>query len=112
MSRHMEKKMQLFLPCAAGVEDFLAEEVSAILSGAEVRKQRAGVRVLADWRAAMQLNLHSRLAQRVLVQVAHVPYAREDDLYAYAHTVPWANWFSNRHTYSILIELKNINNIF
>lgn len=114
MSRHMEKKMQLFLPCAAGVEDFLAEEASAILSGAEVRKQRAGVRVLADWRAAMQLNLHSRLAQRVLVQVAHAPYAREDDLYACAHAVPWADWFSNRHTFKVEVTaqrspLKSLN---
>nr|MBP8795223.1 class I SAM-dependent RNA methyltransferase [Brachymonas sp.] len=92
----MNNKMVLFLPCAAGVEHLLAEEAGAIASlpAGAVQPQRGGVRVRGgSWRTVMQLNLHSRMAQRVLVQLAVVPYAREDDLYAAAGEVPWETWF-------------------
>ena len=75
--------LQLFLPCAAGVEDYLATEARTItgLGDAQVRPLRAGVLVDGSWREAMLLNLHSRLAQRVLVQLSRTPYASESDLY-------------------------------
>ena len=38
----------------------------------------------------MLLNLESRLAQRVLIEVAEGDYRDEDDLYALAHGVAWA----------------------
>ena len=62
-------QLQLFLPCAAGVEDYLLPEVHRITGrgAADVIKQRGGVAVRASWRDVMLLNLHSRLAQRVLV---------------------------------------------
>ena len=66
----------LFLPCAAGAEALLVEEVSRIL-GAETRIQadRGGVQVMGDAVAAMRLNLESRLAQRVLWPLAYGPPA-------------------------------------
>ena len=72
--------MHLFLPCAAGVEDLLADEVHALtgLAGDALLVGRGGVEVHASWRDALRLNLHSRLAQRVLVQLAHMPYRGED----------------------------------
>ena len=113
----MNNKMVLFLPCAAGVEHLLAEEAGAIASlpAGAVQPQRGGVRVQGgSWRTVMQLNLHSRLAQRVLVQLAVVPYAREDDLYAAAGEVPWETWFSVQQTFKIEITaqrspLKSLN---
>jgi 23S rRNA G2445 N2-methylase RlmL len=68
-------QLQLFLPCAAGVEGFLADEVHGItgLTGNDLLVGRGGV-LLRSWRQALQLNLHSRLAQRVLVQLAHRMY--------------------------------------
>ena len=76
-------QIQLFLPCAAGVEDYLAPEVQRItgLTGDSVQKQRGGVAVRASWRDAMLLNLHSRLAQRVLVELSYTQYRSEQDLY-------------------------------
>ena len=64
--------LKLFLPCAAGVEDYLAAEVQRITGCAEaaLHKRRGGVQVDAAWRDALRLNLCSRLAQRVLVQLA------------------------------------------
>lgn len=46
----------------------------------------------------MRLNLESRLAQRVLLRLAHGPYAREDDLYALARDVNWPAWITPRQT--------------
>ena len=59
-------ELQLLLPCAAGVEDFLAAEVQRI-TGATPRAWRGGVLVEGSGRDALLLNLHSRLAQRVLM---------------------------------------------
>jgi hypothetical protein len=82
-------QLQLFLPCAAGVEELLADEVHRItgLHGQDLLVGRGGVLLRASWRDALLLNLHSRLAQRVLVQLAHTPYRSENDLYA-----PPATW--------------------
>lgn len=95
--------LSLFLPCAAGVEDFLAQEVHALTGrvGQDLIALRGGVRVRADWRDALQLNLHSRLAQRVLVELAHAPYRSENDLYAIASGVAWEIWFTPKQTFKI-----------
>ena len=88
----------LFLPCAGGVESYLAEEIVRICGdGArDVRTARGGVQLLAGWPEVMKLNLHSRLAQRVLVQLAHRPYRTEQDVYEAASALAWEEWFSPR----------------
>jgi len=95
--------LSLFLPCAAGVEDFLAQEVHALTGrvGQDLIALRGGVRVRADWRDALKLNLHSRLAQRVLVELAHAPYRSENDLYAIAGGVAWEIWFTPKQSFKI-----------
>ena len=51
-------QLQLFLPCAAGVEGFLAEEVHGLtgLMGQDLQTLRGGVLVRASWRDALLLN--------------------------------------------------------
>ncbi|RZL95115.1 MAG: class I SAM-dependent RNA methyltransferase [Variovorax sp.] len=95
--------LSLFLPCAAGVEDFLAQEVHALtgLAGQDLLTLRGGVRARASWRDALKLNLHTRLAQRVLIEVAHAPYRSENDLYDIASGVAWEIWFTPRQTFKI-----------
>jgi putative N6-adenine-specific DNA methylase len=92
----------LYVPCAAGVEAWLADELGQLL-GAAVRPGRGGARVqLADAAAcaaaAMRINLESRLGQRVLWCVAHAGYRDEDDLYALAREVRWGDWITPRQT--------------
>ena len=96
-------ELSLFLPCAAGVEDFLAQEVHALTGrvGQDLLSARGGVRVRASWRDALNLNLHSRLAQRVLVEIAHAPYRSENDLYNIASGVAWEIWFTPKQTFKI-----------
>jgi len=90
--------LPLFLPCAAGVEALLAEEVARLLPGASLRAARGGVGVAGDPHEVMVLNLESRLAQRVLIEVAEGPYRNEDDLYALAHGIAWSDWITPRQT--------------
>jgi len=96
-------ELSLFLPCAAGVEDFLAQEVHALTGrvGQDLLSARGGVRVRAGWRDALKLNLHCRLAQRVLIEVAHAPYRSENDLYGIASGVAWEVWFTPKQTFKI-----------
>jgi putative N6-adenine-specific DNA methylase len=101
--------LQLFLPCAAGVEDLLADEVHAItgLTGHDLLSGRGGVVARASWREALRLNLRSRLAQRVLVQLSHTPYRDEADLYEAASAVAWEIWFTPRQTFKIEITAQH-----
>jgi putative N6-adenine-specific DNA methylase len=101
--------LQLFLPCAAGVEDLLADEVHRLtgLAGEDLLVGRGGVVVRAAWREALRLNLHTRLAQRVLVQLAHAPYRDEADVYDIARAVPWELWFTPRQSLKVEITAQH-----
>jgi putative N6-adenine-specific DNA methylase len=101
--------LQLFLPCAAGVEGFLADEVHRLtqLAGDDLLVGRGGVTLRASWRDAMRLNLHSRLAQRVLVQVSQAPYGSEGDIYEAASAVPWEIWFDKRATFKVEVTAQH-----
>ena len=85
----------LFLPCAAGVEAYLAYEIMQILGASvqELKTMRGGVQLKAAWRDALLLNLHCRLAQRVLIQLQDQPYSGEQDIYNAAQMVAWELWF-------------------
>jgi putative N6-adenine-specific DNA methylase len=101
--------LHLFLPCAAGVETFLAQEVQSIcgITADDLRVLRAGVMVRGNWRFVLLLNLHSRLAQRVLVEVAYAPYRQEQDLYAIASSVAWEQWFTPKQSFKIEITAQH-----
>ena len=99
-------QLQLFLPCAAGVETLLATEVKRI-TGIDGKAWRAGVQLEGSWRDALQLNLHSRLAQRVLIELAHNQYRSEQDLYNAAASVAWEIWFTPRQTFKIEITAQH-----
>jgi putative N6-adenine-specific DNA methylase len=90
--------LPIFLPCAAGVEALLEGEVRGLLPAARVAAQRGGVALAGDPREIMLLNLESRLAQRVLVEVAAGDYRDDDDLYALARSVQWSDWITPRQT--------------
>ncbi len=90
--------LPLFLRCAAGVEALLADEVRRVLPDAPVAIERGGVKLEGDARAVMILNLESRLAMRVLVEVAEGEYRHEADLYELAFAVDWTEWITPQHT--------------
>lgn len=80
-----------FAPCPRGLEAVLADELRGL--GATVRETPSGgVRFEGDTQVALMANLHSRIASRVLQQVAHGSYRGEDDLYRLAHETEWERW--------------------
>jgi putative N6-adenine-specific DNA methylase len=92
-------KGTLFLPCAAGTEPLLLDECTRLLPpGTPIETGRGGVYISAGLVEAMHLNLASRLAQRVLWQVADGPYQTEHDLYDLARQVRWEEWITPRQT--------------
>lgn len=101
--------LRLFLPCAGGAEGFLADEVHHLtgLAGDDLVVARGGVVLRASWRDAMRLNLHSRLAQRVLVQLAQQPYRNEADLYEAGGSVAWEQWFTTRQTFKVEVTAQH-----
>jgi putative N6-adenine-specific DNA methylase len=102
-------QLTLFLPCAAGVEDYLAPEVQTItgLSVTDVVKRRGGVWVNGSWRAVQLLNLHCRLAQRVLVELSYTEYRNERDLYQAASAVAWEIWFTPRQSIKVEVTAQH-----
>jgi putative N6-adenine-specific DNA methylase len=90
----MEK---FFATCPRGLESLLSEDVAA-LGGADRETVPGGVHFAADWRGCYALNLHSRIATRVLWRVAHGRYASEDDIYRLARDAPWTRWFDAGRT--------------
>jgi len=102
-------ELQLFLPCAAGVEDYLAVEVQRItgLPAPEVLRQRGGVALRTSWRNVMRLNLHSRLAQRVLLLLSYTEYRNEQDLYRAASEVAWEAWFTPRQSIKVEVTAQH-----
>ena len=102
-------QLNLFLPCAAGVEDYLAQEVHEItdLQGEDLRVMRGGVMLRSSWRDAMRLNLYSRLCQRVLVQLHVGEYRNEQDLYEAASKVAWEIWFTPKESFKVEITAQH-----
>jgi putative N6-adenine-specific DNA methylase len=102
-------QLQLFLPCAAGVEDYLAHEVHDLtgLKGEDLLTRRGGVMARASWRDAMRLNLHSRLSQRVLVQLSYTDYRNEQDLYRAASEVAWEIWFTPKQSIKVEVTAQH-----
>jgi putative N6-adenine-specific DNA methylase len=90
--------LPLFLPCAAGVETFLADEVKQALPKADVHTARGGVALEGGPEEVMALNLECRLPQRVLIEVAEGPYRSEDELYALGRSIDWTQWITTQHT--------------
>jgi putative N6-adenine-specific DNA methylase len=68
---------------------------------------RGGVLVQASWRDAMLLNLHSRLAQRVLVQLHYGAYRNERDLYEAASSVAWEIWFTTKQSFKVEVTAQH-----
>jgi len=88
---------RFFAPCPRGLEAALASEMGA--QGAQgVAATDGGVGFAGPIELAYRANLESRLASRILWQVAHGGYRNEDELYALANGVDWKRHFAAERT--------------
>jgi len=86
-----------FSPCPRGLEKILADELIS-LGAAEVRSTDGGVHFSGEWLLNYRVNLHSRIASRVLWRVAKNDYFSEQDIYDTAFALPWGDWFDVSRT--------------
>jgi putative N6-adenine-specific DNA methylase len=94
-----------FCPCPRGLEVALAEELVEISQQGSTLKVHnqvpGGVHCSGDLLDAYRINLHSRIASRVLLRIAHSSYANENDIYDLTLAQPWEDWFSVHRTIRI-----------
>ncbi|MGH7873504.1 MAG: THUMP domain-containing class I SAM-dependent RNA methyltransferase [Candidatus Binatia bacterium] len=83
---------RFFATCPRGLELLLADELRSL--GAEkVRSVGGGAQFIGEEFLSCRVNLESRLASRVLWQVAAGRYGSEEDIYRAAFACPWSQWF-------------------
>ncbi len=89
--------LQLFAPCPRGLEPTLAQELTSL--GADAcQPTGGGVAFSGNATLAMAVNLHSRIASRVLMRVEAARCRDEDELYKLVRRIEWERWFSERLT--------------
>jgi len=88
---------RFFAPCPRGLESPLAVELAA--QGSQyLAPAEGGVAFSGPHELAYHANLESRLASRILWQVAHGRYRNEDDLYKLVHGIEWTKHFRVERT--------------
>ena len=102
--------MKFFIVCPRGLEIPLAEELKEISERAEVKSMGAwvidpppanstgGLGVAGPMSVAFAINLHSRIASRCLLQMTHVAYRKEDDIYKAVRSLSWEDWLTPDQT--------------
>ncbi|MDO5666431.1 MAG: THUMP domain-containing protein, partial [Alcaligenaceae bacterium] len=92
-----EQLATAFATCPQGLEETLGQELKH-LGFSEVDVGRSGVHFKTDWLGMMKANLYSRLATRILLQVAQGEVHSEDDVYQLAYRTAWEHFFGPEHT--------------
>ena len=86
-----------FASCPRGLEAVLGDELT-VLGAQEVHPTDGGVHFCGEWPLNYRVNLHSRIASRVLWRVAMKNYRSEQDIYDTVYALPWDDWFDVSHT--------------
>jgi putative N6-adenine-specific DNA methylase len=100
----------LFLPCPRGLEAMLVAEMQR-LGSPTLRVGEAvasGVPARGTLEDVMRLNLHSRIASRVLLRMGRAPMAQADDVYQLALKLPWERWFTPAQTLRVDVTADRI----
>ncbi|WP_395823409.1 class I SAM-dependent RNA methyltransferase [Collimonas sp.] len=105
MSHKSTDKHSYFCPCPRGLEGALAEELNEIAQFStpvvtlKVHTQvPGGVHCSGLLSDAWRINLHSRIASRVLLRLTHGAYKTENDIYDMTLEQEWESWFPVSHT--------------
>lgn len=74
------------------------------LGAVKVHAVGGGVQFGGDLSVCYRVNLESRIASRLLWQVAKAGYRGENDIYRIAYAVPWTDWFDAARTIRVDIS--------
>ena len=98
--KNSDTVQQFFAPCPRGLAGVLAEEL-AELGAQQVAASDAGVSFSGPFELVYRTNLHSRIASRILWQVARGPYRDENEIHALAAGVAWKRYFGVERTFKV-----------
>ena len=100
MRKQQNAPNYFFAPCPRGLAPALADELGA-LGAQRPQAAEAGVSFTGPFDLVYAANLHSRIASRILWQVAQFPYANENDVYERGKEVPWQEYFTAERTFKV-----------
>ena len=92
--------LQITLKCFFGFETILAEELNE-LGYADVKLLNRAVQINGTWQDVYKLNLYSRCAIAVLVEIDHFFIQSEEDLYKRALRIKWHEIFDVNKTFAV-----------
>jgi 23S rRNA (guanine2445-N2)-methyltransferase len=88
---------RFFATCPRGLEMLLVDELRQ-LKAEKIHAIGGGVQFAGDFLTCYRANLESRIASRVLWQLAGDRYRNEDDIYRTAFALPWTDLFDPART--------------
>lgn len=91
-----------FATCPRGLEQLLADELMQV-GAKSIKPTDGGVSFDGDWAVCYAANLHSRIATRILWQVARGKYINEEDLFEAAYKLNWPQWFDVKHDFMVKV---------
>lgn len=92
--------MTFFAKTLPGLEGVLSAELTA-LGATSTEEGKRGVKFSATDEDLYRILIHTRLALRILVPVAHGLVANEQEIYDLAKTVPWYEHIRRSNTFAI-----------
>ena len=98
--------MNFFASCPRGLEAVLSDEL-AELGAKSIEAAQGGVHFTGNLAICYAVNLHSRIASRILWRLVVTAYHSEDDVYRVASLQPWESWFSPQQSIRVNVTGSN-----
>jgi putative N6-adenine-specific DNA methylase len=99
----MKNRERFFATCPRGLEQVLSDELK-IIGAADARLEPGGVHFFGPLTLCYRANLHSRIASRILWDIAKRPYKNESDIYKAAYSLSWPEWFDVGDTFRVKVS--------
>ena len=93
---------QFFATCPRGLEALLEEELSA-QHALKIVVTDGGVSFEGNLDTMYRVNLHSRIATRIMSRVGQGSYATEEDIYKATFKLNWPSWFKVNQTIRVKV---------
>ena len=94
------KELKIVLKTIFGLEEVLAEELNE-LGYKEVTILNRAVEITGNWRDVYFLNLHTRCAISILVEIDRFTFKTEEDIYKRGMRTDWTKYFDISKTFAV-----------
>ena len=93
---------QFFATCPRGLEALLVEELSS-QQAHKILATDGGVSFEGNLETMYRVNLHSRIATRIMSRVGQGSYSTEEDIYKATFKLHWPSWFKVNQTIRVKV---------